>query len=59
MEHLMNTFSKFILAAVTALTLTSGAVQADDNPRRQGGPGVVISQQHTLGPSLAHDAQGR
>jgi len=54
----MKTLSKFFLATITALTLVSGVAQADDNTHRQGGPGVVISQQSVLGSQLAHDAQG-
>ena len=54
----MKTVSKFVLAAFAAMTLVSAAAQADDNTHRQGGPGVVISQQSVLGSQLAHDAQG-
>lgn len=40
----MKTLSKVVLAAFAAMTLVSAAARADDNHLRQGGPGVVISQ---------------
>jgi hypothetical protein len=51
----MNTIAKLTLAVVAAATLLTSAAKADD---REGGPGVVLSQEHVLGPSLGHDAQG-
>jgi hypothetical protein len=55
MEHEMNRFCKICLSAITAVVLLYGTAQADD---REGGPGVVVSEGHVLGPSCAQDAQG-
>lgn len=53
----MSTVSKFVLAAFAALTLTTGVARAEST-LHEGGPGVVISQQHVLSASSAHEAQG-
>jgi hypothetical protein len=51
----MDSFCKICLSAITAITLLAGTAQADD---REGGPGVVVSEGHVLGPSCVKDAQG-
>lgn len=55
----MTTISKFVLAAAVALTLGSSTAAMADNAHRQGGPGVVISQQNVLGSQAASASQGR